>query len=136
MTGKELFEQFKNGVRPVVRFTNGVEDYECFDPEMKARLVSMYVDEDCYCCVFDFAEFEEYNKSIETPVWNGKNGELLKWSESFYYPKDKRSKVYVGFEDEPCFVLEQVSQVFHDYKLSGSTLSYIQWLEEQYLMKR
>lgn len=132
MTGKELFEQFKNGARPIVCFTRKVEDYECFDPNMKARLLSIYEDEDTLCCIFDFTEFEDYNKAFEMPVWIGKNGEYLKWSESPYYPKDKRVKIYVGYDDEPCFVLENASLAYQDYKASGSTLTYIQWLEEQY----
>jgi hypothetical protein len=133
MNGNELYEQFKQGYRPVVRFASDVENYENFDPDMKARLVSMYKDEECYCCVFDFTDFEEYNKSIEQPVWNGKHGEMLKWSESAYYPKDKRTKVYVDFDFDPCFVIEQESQAFKDYRESGSELSYINWLEDQYL---
>ncbi|KPV56970.1 hypothetical protein QJ48_24875 [Paenibacillus sp. A3] len=87
------------------------------------------------CVEFDFSQQEEYNKGFEQNVWNGKTGELLRWSESPYYPKDKKAKIYISVYDEiKEFDIVEKNTVFLDYKRSGSDKSYIAWLEEQYVM--
>ncbi|KJD43789.1 hypothetical protein QD47_20840 [Paenibacillus terrae] len=133
--GLDFYEICKNGIKPVVEFTEGAQNYESFDPGMRARLVSMWRGEDeCFGCEFDFSEFEGYNKSIETPIWVGKrNDESLKWSETLYYPKDKIVKFYIGEKEEEFFVLIENMKPFLDFKESNSRKSYVQWLEERYL---
>jgi hypothetical protein len=135
MKSIELYDQYKNGLRPTVKFKKGIEEQESFDPGMKAKLINMYPEEDWgYCCIFDFTEYEDFNKTIEMPVWYGSDNEMLKWSESKYYPKDKRVKVYIGNDDVELFDIVEESLAYRDYKNSGSTKTYTEWLEEQYLV--
>lgn len=138
LNGKQLFEMVKNGGKPVVEFDKEAEnfDYESFDPGMRARLTSMWEDDECLGCEFDFTEYEEFNKNVEQPAWYGLNGEMVKWSESTYYPKNKRVKIYIGEDYYPGFKIVDESVVFKEYKLSGSNLTYVQWLEEQYLKNK
>lgn len=140
ITGKQLLEMVSSGAKPVVEFTKECDrfDYESFDTGMRARLTSVWTDVelDCLGCQFDIAEFEGFNKSVERPVWYGKNGEMVTWSESPYYPEDKKVTIYIGEDECPGFEIIEESVAFLDYKMSGSKLSYVQWLEEQYLKNR
>ncbi|MBU7316050.1 hypothetical protein [Paenibacillus oleatilyticus] len=137
MNGKQLFELFRSGAKPIVEFTEGCQDYESFDPKMKARLICMWEDDECLGCEFDFSEFVDFNKSIEQPVWYGRNNELLKWSESSYYPKAFKVRFYIDENETPYFKIAEESIAYSDYKKSGSTKAYVEWLEEQYIiMKR
>lgn len=89
-------------------------------------------DDECLGCKFDISEYEEFNKAVEQPVWYGKNGEMIKWSESAYYPKDKSVKIYIGDDYYPGFEVIEENTALKDYRASGSKMSYVQWLEEQY----
>lgn len=137
MMSLELFTLYKSGFRPIVEFKDGIEEQECFDPGMKAKLISMNEEDDWgYCCVFDFSDYEDYNKAFEIPVWFGNNGEKLKWSETSYYPNDKKAKVYIGKDNVELFVIVDEHEAYADYRKSRSPLTYLMWLEEQYLKNK
>lgn len=121
---------------PVVKFNNHIEEFEIgFESGMMARLVGWKRVGEDFEGVFDFSEFEEHNKSYEQPNYYDKNGvACLKWSETAYYPKDKREEMYFCATEEVIGLdIIEENKAYADYINSNPTMTYVKWLEEQYL---
>jgi hypothetical protein len=87
----------------VVEFTGLMDgcnygEHHGFEPYMRAVMADCKFDkrDECWLLTFDFADFAEYNKRFETPGWSDcKGGFDLKWSESVFYPKNKRETIAI-----------------------------------------
>lgn len=104
---------------PVVRFKQRIEDLEgYFDVGMMARVQSIVLNDsypvyeggDLYKVTFSFAEFDEYNSTLEQANYYDSNGQpRLTATESGNKPSSGREDVYfMEFEDKygPYFDIE------------------------------
>jgi hypothetical protein len=124
------------GKNPVVRFTKMIDTFECeVDEGMLARAVSVRDEGDGTAkVVFEVKEFEEINIPFMKPNYYDKDGNpTLRWIDTNFYPKDGIEKFYIETDGETPFEVIEDNVALNDYRNSGSNLSYIQWLEEQYL---
>lgn len=134
MNSNEFFNYIKGGAQPVVRFDDQIERQEgCgFESGMMAKAISVEDDGDgVYIITFDFSDYELYNDSIDKRKWFDNNHiPCLKWSETHFYPVNKKEKVYWDFSfDTPFEIVDGQSDLFDQYKLTESKLSYVTWLE-------
>lgn len=139
MKGIEVVNLFQTGIKPVVRFNKLIEETEIdFDNGMMTHLIEAIDKNDgTVKVVFDFSEFEEHNiPFMKANYWDENNQPTLRWIDTNYYPKDKRVCFYIDTDQEIPFEVLNNNVAFNAYQQSGSKLSYVQWLEEQYLMKR
>lgn len=139
MLGKELADLIASGARPVVTFTAHVLDMEIYlEPGMRGRLVSASHRHDgMFKLEVDLTEFDEFNKQFESANYFDKAGvACLTAREAGYYPEGNES--FYAMLDQPAdyLALEDDSrlQLYRDYLASGSSLNYVQWLEDRVLI--
>lgn len=135
----DVLKQLQEGQRPVVELREGIHDKESYgEPNMRARIIhASGPDRDGVVRVeFDFGEFDEHNRSVESANYYDKSGAptLTAREAGFYKPVD-----HMYFEaDEPLerhmtFVGADQQALFQKFKDSGATTSYVAWLESQVL---
>jgi hypothetical protein len=127
-----------------IQFTSKIEDMEAY-PEngMRGRVVS--IDEQdthrsdlhdhLYKIAFDYSEFDEFNKSLESSNYYDKNGIACFTARqaNMYEPQEI---IYFGspelwpFEDYFTVLNEKQNNLLARFKESGST-NYVEWLENQ-----
>jgi len=127
-----------------VVFTDRIEEMECY-PEvgMRARVVAINSEdtdsddlhEHVYCIKFDYSEYDDFNRLLETANYYGRDGIPNKTArESGHYSKTET--IYFGspllFPFENYFRLasehhQKLHEQFHD---SGEQ-NYVEWLEKQ-----
>ncbi len=87
-----------------IEFKDAIEQIETgFDPKMRAKIVDVVakdhgVGEPFYKFVFDFSQYEEYNKQFSKPNFYDDNGDpCLRWHEAGapLYPSNKLEVVYL-----------------------------------------
>lgn len=128
----------------VIQFTPKIEDMQAY-PEggMRARVVS--IDEQdthrsdlhdhLYKITFDYSEFDEFNKSLESSNYYDRKGvACLTAREAGMYAPDEL--IYFGspelwpFEDYFTVLGEKSNALIARFKESGAT-NYVEWLESQ-----
>lgn len=127
-----------------VQFTSKIDDMESYlEGGMRARIVS--IDEEdthrpdlhdhLYKIVFDYSEFDEFNKNFESANYYDRNGvACLTAREAGMY--DQKDTIYFGspelwpFEDFFILLSEKQTKLISSFKESGAT-NYIEWLEGQ-----
>jgi hypothetical protein len=130
----------------VVTFSHKIEDMESYaEGGMRARIVSIEakntgspdLHDHIYKIMFDFGEFDKFNRRFESSNYYDKNGSpTLNAREAGYYKEQEA--IYFGspgiwpFEDY--FVLADAAQteLLERFKASGET-DYVTWLESQVL---
>lgn len=127
-----LFETFKveednitrvislldSGVKPIIMFNDGIEDTEnLYDPEMITRVESYTLDVGGVVILnTNFRGFVYYNKTKEKKTFYDTNNKpVLGWSESNFYPRDFKEKVYL-MNDSTCFKILSEREVFENKK--------------------
>lgn len=137
----ELRDMLKSGIRPIIQFTSETEKYD-YDPDvgMRARVISCSEpDRDgCLTIVINMAEFVDYNKQIAPHNWFDKdNNPTLTWFDMSYYPSDH---IYDFCWEEKLglsiFEFVEESPLYEEYKKSGTTESYVLWLEKIIIEQR
>jgi hypothetical protein len=130
----------------VVTFTPKIEDMESYaESGMRARVVSIDTQDThssdkhdhVYKIMFDFSEFDEFNRRFESSNYYDKNGSpTLTAREAGYYKE--QDKIYFGSPEiwpfEDYFVLADAAQteLLERFKESGEA-DYVSWLEAQVL---
>jgi hypothetical protein len=135
MNATAFFQQIQAGARPVIRFTQGAEDFEGYaELHMRARVVSIEERSDSVCILtVDFGEFDEHNRQFESSNYFDKSGNACltareagdyKPVDTLYLPLD--GDIY-GFEVEDGLGVA----LYARYLAAKSSLSYVQWLEAE-----
>lgn len=129
--------------RVPVQFTKRSEDLEAmFEEGMRADIVKIIeTQDDCYKVSLDVAPYESLNKSLMTPsYYNKEDVPCLTVIETSFYPEDGIEVIYIDKRDHPFmyFTLIEDNGLFAEYMKtnSDSSVSYIQWLENQVLSSR
>lgn len=139
-----LLIQIKSGIFPVIEFTKST-DFLDFEPGMRARCIGAALEHEeedpsdtVYQINLDFSEFKEFNQALEQPIWyKGRDPlELQKWSETSFYPKDCKCRIFVDSKSDFYKVIESEGRLnlFAQYQKDraiSKTQSYIEWLENQ-----
>jgi len=136
---KVLYELLKQGKRPLVKLTDEIWDESFGEKGMIARVTaastSEFNPEDGWEFHLDYMEHKEHNIPLQTPNWrhfkDGKEGELGTAIETGNAdPNDLREKMYVDNKDHdvPVELITEQTPI-GEYVVSGSELSYVQWLE-------
>jgi len=134
MNAKEFALMIKSGIHPVVTFTKGIEELDGYtEAGMRARVASAEEKHnDMYVLKVDYSEFDEYNQQYESANYYDPKGNptITARAAGFYKERDQ---IYVGISEElPFVVTESVSlKMFEMFQQSGSTDSYVEWLEKQ-----
>lgn len=127
-----------------IQFTSKIEDMEAYPEKgMRARIVSIdeqdthMVDlhDHLYKITFDYSEFDEFNKSLESSNYYDRNGvACLTAREAGMYAPDEL--IYFGspklwpFEDYFTTLDVRQNALLVRFKESGAT-NYVEWLESQ-----
>jgi len=136
---KDFVKQIQEGQRPVVEFREGILDKESYgEPNMRARVVSTSEPDQhgVVRIMFDFGEFDEHNRSVESSNYYDKSGQptLTAREAGFYKPVDH---MYFDTDEEVeghlTFVGADQQALFQRFKESGASSSYVAWLEAQLL---
>ena len=89
-----------------------IEDYGTipFDPGFVARVISInQVNGGLLSVTVDFSEFEERNEKILRPTWPNDIGDpILKWSETDFYPTDRKTTILVYKAEKPFKILRDI----------------------------
>lgn len=140
MTGRELLEAFKNGLRPVLGFTPDVNELEMqFEDGMRAKLIDIRIEDDeCIKLVLDESKYRMTNELAEHPYYRKEvGGEFIhKYSE--IHGRNNVATIYDELDNElsNVFVVEDSSnRLYEAYIESNTDISYVEWLEFE-LLKR
>lgn len=130
----ELLEAVRNGQRPVVTFRKEIENKEGYaELGMRARVVGAKEKVDVVSLTFDFSDFEEHNKTLESTNYYDKSGNptltareagYYKPQESYYFDTSESPADFFDYESESRTAL------YKRFKASGATCSYVSWLED------
>ena len=141
MKGQDFFELTNKGIYPTIKFLPDILDIDCqFETNMLAQVTSVFHDSENIIGVeFSEAQFSKYNKDLETPtIYNESNNEYdLRWSE--IHPRKERGLVYICLTDDiPYFEIvdDNYTELVKEYVDSKTTLTYVEWLQEQVFMLR
>lgn len=135
----DVLKQLQEGQRPVVELREGILDKESYgEPNMRARIISASgPDRDGVTRVmFDFGEFDEHNRAVESANYYDKSGEptLTAREAGFYKPVDH---MYFDADEDierhMTFISSDQQAIFQRFKESGASSSYVAWLEAQVL---
>jgi len=135
----DLLKQLQAGQKPVVELREGILDKESYgEPNMRARIISASgPDRDGVTRVmFDFGEFDEHNRAVESFNYYDKSGQptLTAREAGFYKPVDH---MYFDADEELerhlTLVGADQQALFQRFKESGASSSYVVWLEAQVL---
>lgn len=135
MTGKELVEYVRQGNKPIIRFTQNIEDHETqFERDMMAQINNAYFEYECVALTVNESKYSAYNKELERPVWMDDKHKVDCLTFSEVDVRLDSSEIYIG-EDEEITEFEFVTPhtLYNHYLESKSDLSYIRWLEESIL---
>jgi hypothetical protein len=131
-------------VGKTVQFTEKMEDIEAY-PEsgMRARILSVCeqdtdkkdLHDHLYLIVFDYSEFDDFNRQFESNNYYDKNGvACLNAREANQY--QMQETIYFGsptlfpFEDYFTLLNQRQTVLLARFQESGST-NYVEWLENQ-----
>lgn len=138
----DLVELLKAGQQPVVVFQKDVHDKEHYaEPGMRARALSATTpdSDDVLKIVFEFSEFDDFNRPLESSNYYDKSGNptLTAREAGYFKPTDS---IYYGLTDPLSDQLEIVDStsvaLFNEFKALNLTESYVVWLEKQLLAAR
>lgn len=134
----ELVRLIQNGAKPVVQFGRDIADKESYpDAGMRARALSVRKENsDVLYIEFDFSEFEAFNLPFEQPNYYDKAGKptLTARQAGFYRPQDN---LYFDADEDVETSLELVADertaLYNQYQASGTSETYVSWLESKAL---
>lgn len=136
MKHSDFVQMVRSGVHPVITFNEGITKLEVYpQPGMRGRVIDAENgdDDDTILFIFDYAEFDEYNKQFEEENYYDKNGAArLTAREAGCY--DVVEGIYtMSYQDVGSqFVLTDSlsTRLYNIYSQSGSGGSYVAWLED------
>lgn len=121
------------GQRPVVEFGKDFDNEDYAETGMRARVTSVTDEGDgCFRVYVDFSEFDAHNEPFETSnYFDKRQNQCLTARQAGYYKP--QSSVWVPSELDGWIALVESTgyQTFTEYKASGTSLSYIAWLESE-----
>ena len=133
----ELVKLINNGAKPIVQFGPKVGDKESYaDPGMRARAIGVTKDSEDVHILFDFSEFDDFNKPFEQANYYDKQQKpvLTAREAGFYKPQDR---LYFDKDENivTCFqpVDDERSGLYREYLTAGTEDTYVTWLETQVL---
>jgi hypothetical protein len=134
----DLAKLVVNGAKPVVQFSDPIGDKESYaDEGMRARAVGIdTADSQVIKVTFDFSEFDAFNLPFEKAHYFDKAGNptLTARKAGFYRPQDN---LYFDpaevIEGVVTLVADERSALFTGYLATGTTETYISWLETKVL---
>lgn len=137
-TIQEFIELVQSGAQPVVQFQAGIEEKESYvEPGMRARALRVQKrNDEIVSIIFGFAEFDAFNLPFETanyydekgnPTLTARQAGVYRAEDSIYFdlPESLTTTLQVVADDR--------TQFFDKYTASGSTDTYVGWLEAQLL---
>lgn len=139
MNAEKIFEFLKSGKKITVKAKDNVYDFfdESLDPKMLARIHHATEEDGLLKLVLDLSGFEAHNKSVAKPDWYiGSEDRMGIWMETKHYPQDGLEIVYLPIEGELPFELVIDDSILKDYVDSGTTDSYIEFLEKNYIANK
>jgi len=135
MIVKELCERIKQGWKPIVRFTDVVADSDSqFEKGQMGEIVSYKLySKDIVEFIISELNYQEYNKTLEHPIWYDNDGiTLLRKSE---LEKRKESdSIYEDIDSNPCnFIVlqDERTRLFNQYIKERQNETYVEWLEDK-----
>lgn len=144
MKTKELLKMLRQGVKPVIRFTENIIDIDPADPGMLGRVighkpVEIYDrGEECIAFIIDFSEFDAHNRSVAQPGWyDEKGGPTLIWQNSKYYPKDHKENIWEMLKEKhkdselKLFEIVELSTHFSEFCAQDKIKDYVTFLENK-----
>ena len=134
----------QNLIGKTIQFTSKIEDMEAYPEKgMRARIVSIDeqdthmadLNDHLYKITFDYSEFDEFNKSLESANYYDRKGVacLTAREANMYEPQEL---IYFGspelwpFEDYFTTLDARQNALLARFKESGTT-NYVEWLESQ-----
>lgn len=145
MKTKELVELIKQGARPIIRIKDDDGFIEGPDPGMLGRIIGVGEEDkwdrgtSTIPFKINFFEFTEQNKTAAIANWYDSTGQpTLTWMETERYARD--AKVYEVYEmyidkheysDLQHLELVEENGLISQYIKSNSSMTYIEWLEDQ-----
>lgn len=134
-------------VGKTIQFTSKIEYMEAYPEKgMRGRIVSIDeqdthmddLEDHVYKILFDYSEFDDFNKSLESSNYYDRNGNacLTAREAKWYKPQEV---IYFGspelwpFEDYFTILDDRQNALLTRFKESGAT-NYVEWLESQFEM--
>lgn len=145
MKTKDFVELVRSGNKPVVIFTEDIEELESADPGMMARVTGVGITEDwgegskTIEVIVNFEEFEQHNRTVARPIWSDDDGQFNKiWMDTGWYPKSKTETYYLMLTekgedgDVSYFEVKEGNGWFDKYlRVKEQYTSYVDYLEQQ-----
>lgn len=133
VTGAEIIKMLDAGIKPVVDFDDAYESGEYAEKGMRARIIKYTeLHDETVRFHFDFDEFIEINKPLETHFFYDKNRVPCLSAREYGRLKDGVSVIYAGVDCvNPEFHIAENTALFFEYKALGTNEAYIKWLEQQ-----
>lgn len=139
---KELMDMVNSGVRPIVTFNKGINEFEVyFETGMRAQLIGVRPDgNDSHVLSFSLKDFNEYNKQFETATYYDDFGVPNQTAtEAGCHPGDEDS-LWLHLEDDIDFMSidanPKTMYLYDDYCKNPGGKSYVEWLEHKVLAQR
>jgi hypothetical protein len=146
MKTRDLMKMLDEGIQPVIKFTQKIQDIDGPDPEMMGKVIG-YRDEESWdenrndvTIFFDIelTGFETFNKTKAKANWyNDKGVPNLTWFESGMYPKNGIESICVMLVENSeesnldYFEIVELSEYFKEYQVSDFKGTYAQFLEKK-----
>ncbi len=142
MTGKEIYDRFNQGFRPVVtvkELGEYNEEAHC-DSDMRGEVVSATVHEPCFegdqgyvIVVVDFSDYVDYNKQFAIANFKEKGRDDLTWFETKLWENNKKNTIYMPVGQQNVLeIASSVKQLLLDaWQKEAPTVNYMTWLEER-----
>ena len=136
MQAKVFFEMVSQGARPVIRFTDGADDFQGYaEAHMRARVTGAVLEEDDFFkLAISYREFDAHNRGFESAnYFDGRGNACLTAREVGDYQEDDLN--YVSLEGElHGFEVEDeafggVYAVYLAERQAGQ--AYVAWLEQR-----
>ena len=134
MKVKDILTLMKDGKKPMVRLTSSLWDDSWGGAGMLARITSWNDSHDSGLVdiTFDYNEQREHNLGLQSHSWfigsDGKTGTAFE--AGHMDEKDIKEDVTFDLEDDVPVVLTADNPILAEYLKSGSTLTYVAWLEK------
>lgn len=139
MNLKVLLEMSRNGVKPVVQFSKGIEEMETIiDGGMRGRFIGFVEQNDgCIKLRFEIKEFEAFNVPLMQANYFDKDGNPTQRAiDTNYYPKDGVEEIFWTLDTQIPLEIIDENTLFQEYVAIGSEKSYVLWLENQLLSQK